>query len=100
MLARNISGKLSKKNWGLKICLGLSTALRKCYFSTYVHLTFEYSQVNDNESWDWGDWEPCSVTCGGGTAQRKSTCKPGHLACSFDKEEIECNTQPCNYMQI
>ena len=53
---------------------------------------------------DWGEWEACSVTCGGGKHSRRRTCDSpppefGGLNCTWNGSkplDIEpCNTKHC-----
>ncbi|XP_078375584.1 coadhesin-like [Oculina patagonica] len=50
---------------------------------------------------DWSAWDPCSVTCGDGTQQRRRTCtnpppSNGGAQCSGDSTESQqCNNGPC-----
>ena len=48
---------------------------------------------------DWGVWDSCSLSCGGGQRQRSRNCTgPYHdgLPCPDSPEQQEgCNTQPC-----
>ena len=56
----------------------------------------------------WGDWSPCSVTCGQGTMTRgrsKLPAKNGGAECQCDSEsfcdikretiQMDCNLNPC-----
>lgn len=48
---------------------------------------------------DWGQWENCTVICGGGTKTRRRTCiEPmyGGANCTGPSEEdTDCNTHNC-----
>lgn len=56
--------------------------------------------------WKVGDWEDCSVQCGGGTREQKVWCeredgeKVDDLKCSEEKPETteECNNDPCCWL--
>ncbi len=56
--------------------------------------------------WKVGDWEDCSVQCGGGTRERKVWCEREDgetvhdLKCSEEKPETteECNNDPCCWL--
>ena len=48
---------------------------------------------------EWGDWESCSATCGGGTMKRTRTCTDptnGGAACvGLTEETVNCNNFVC-----
>ena len=49
---------------------------------------------------DWGEWSPCSKSCGGGTRTRtreiKQNAENGGKACPAKSTDMsDCNTQPC-----
>ncbi|KHJ83674.1 thrombospondin type 1 domain protein [Oesophagostomum dentatum] len=46
---------------------------------------------------EWGPWGTCSVSCGGGIAQRTRMCVDPCTNCCLgvDTETQPCNTQPC-----
>ena len=44
----------------------------------------------------WGEWNDCSVTCGGGKRDRRRTCKDDDNDCGGSDYELgDCNTQTC-----
>ena len=45
---------------------------------------------------EWGDWEDCSVTCGGGTHKRVRTCTDPSLGGSVCVEDAKEETKSCN----
>lgn len=51
---------------------------------------------------EWGEWESCSATCGGGTKKRTRTCEKHPQDFSFtcqgkNQETESCNSQLCPY---
>ena len=52
----------------------------------------------------WGEWERCSVTCGGGSKYRNRTCTDpapefGGTNCTGNETSwITCNSMPCPSM--
>jgi len=55
-------------------------------------------KYEDCQPTDWGEWSPCSKSCGGGTQFRTKDSKVqlmGGVVCPTLKETRECNTQPC-----
>ena len=68
---------------------------QSCYSTGLI-----YSAVDGN--WTvWGDWELCSVTCGGGAQSRSRTCtnpppRYGGRDCTGDSNDVRsCNDHPC-----
>ena len=67
----------------IKFCL-----LKKLHFFTGAKEDRLYSE--------WGDWEDCSVTCGGGTHKRVRTCTDPSLGGSVCVEDAKEETKSCN----
>ena len=53
----------------------------------------------DCELGEWFEWTECSATCGGGTRTRERDVvrepRNGGAACEDQKQEENCNTDPC-----
>ena len=52
----------------------------------------------DCELSEWGDWEPCSSKCGGGSQNRTrniSIAAHGRHSCELTVESQPCNTDQC-----
>ena len=58
-----------------------------------------YSRLVDGGFGEWGDWDECSVSCGGGSKSRTRACNNpvpsnGGADCSGERKQ----TQQCNEM--
>ena len=73
--------------------------------SSELSAFFALTLVDGNWS-EWGEWEPCSVTCGGGEQFRGRTCTnpppafggqpcPGENEFGEDEESRSCGERPC-----
>ncbi|XP_061184990.1 SCO-spondin-like [Saccostrea echinata] len=78
--------------YGGKACSGVADEIQDCN---------THKCPIDGGYTKWSDWEPCSVSCGGGSQSRTRSCsKPspqyGGAPCVGDnKESQHCNTQFC-----
>ena len=65
---------------------------------SWLHNYFFLFVVDGNWT-QWGSWETCSVSCGGGIQNRTRECDGpyyGGLPCEgINLLQQECNTQPC-----
>ncbi|XP_078377130.1 SCO-spondin-like isoform X1 [Oculina patagonica] len=80
-----------------RFCLNGGTLIR-----TSCHCKYGYSGVcceKGSGGWSsWGEWCPCSKTCGRGSQNRKRTCnKPGGVSCPGSPTEYRsCLVKQCN----
>ena len=83
--------------------------VKKDYYSLQTNQYIDVYLYAVDGTWnDWGDWEDCPISCGGGTHSRSRTCNEPTCnsvidecgaACaadgSSDTETEDCNTQEC-----
>ncbi|XP_063064079.1 properdin-like [Engraulis encrasicolus] len=49
---------------------------------------------------EWGEWQPCSVTCANGTEKRDRTCSNPPPTCGGGCDGLSQDTQPCQTKNI
>ena len=77
------------------------------YFSPFKLFLFFISSAVDGGWSEWGDYEPCSSTCGQATKKRERTCtdpapQNGGAQCDGPSQEtVECSLPECgNFLKL